>query len=237
MGETKWGVRRTAFYWAKDPKVRREVDACRRRALNQAIGRLTGMAMNAVEGIAHLAQEADSESVQLRAWRSVLADLMSVSKFSVLEYRMTEIEEELGRRDKVARWPGDPGAPEILRGQFICPCPGAWPMWTPACRLGCKIKYGIDLRPEPACSRTISRIPPVKPPVYPSANAIFYLTLWPAAAIFQPGRGAAAPVPRSPRLEEAAMTFDLPHRRVVGLRGELIVPTGRRDYPTFAHAH
>src|SRR4051794_32601868 len=51
---------RTAFYWAKDPKVRREVDACRRRALNQAIGRLTGMATNAVDGIAHLANAADS---------------------------------------------------------------------------------------------------------------------------------------------------------------------------------
>jgi hypothetical protein len=50
---------RTAFYWAKDPKVRREVDACRRRALNEAIGRMTGMAMNAVDGIAHLAKEAD----------------------------------------------------------------------------------------------------------------------------------------------------------------------------------
>ena len=51
---------RTAFYWAKDPKVRREVDACRRRALNQAVGRLTGMAMNAVDGIAHLAKVAIS---------------------------------------------------------------------------------------------------------------------------------------------------------------------------------
>jgi hypothetical protein len=89
---------RTAFYWAKDPKVHREVEACRRRALNQAIGRLTGMAMNAVDGIAHLAQGAESESVQLRAWRGVLADLMSVSKFSVLEYRMTEIEEQLDKR-------------------------------------------------------------------------------------------------------------------------------------------
>jgi transposase len=32
-------------------------------------------------------------------------------------------------------------------------------------------------------------------------------------------------------LEEAAMTFDLPHRRVVGLRGELIVPTGDEMTP------
>ena len=47
---------RTALRWAQDRNVRREVDACRRRALNQAIGRLTGMAMNAVDGIANLAQ-------------------------------------------------------------------------------------------------------------------------------------------------------------------------------------
>jgi hypothetical protein len=61
---------------------------------------LTGMTTKAVDGIANLAQEADSESVQLRAWRGVLADLMSVSKFSVLEYRMTEIEEELDKREQ-----------------------------------------------------------------------------------------------------------------------------------------
>jgi len=94
---------RTAFYWAKDPKVRREVEACRRRALNQAIGRLTGMTTKAVDGITHLAQEAESESVQLRAWRAVLADQMAVAKFSDLEQRMLEIEEQLDERDKVTR--------------------------------------------------------------------------------------------------------------------------------------
>jgi hypothetical protein len=44
--------------------------------------------------------------IRIRAWRGVLADLMSVSKFSVLEYRMTEIEEQLDKRgqgDKVTR--------------------------------------------------------------------------------------------------------------------------------------
>ena len=89
---------RTAFYWAKDPKVRREVDACRRRALNPGAPGLTGMATNAVDRIANLAKGADSESVQLTAWRGVLADLMSVSKFSVLEYRMTELEEQLEKQ-------------------------------------------------------------------------------------------------------------------------------------------
>ena len=54
---------RTAFRWAQDPKVRREVEACPRRVVNQAIGWLTGMALNAVDGIAHLAKGAESESV------------------------------------------------------------------------------------------------------------------------------------------------------------------------------
>ena len=49
-------------------------------------------------GITNLAQEADSESVRLRAWRAVLADQMAVCKFSDLEYRMVEIEERLGKR-------------------------------------------------------------------------------------------------------------------------------------------
>ena len=93
---------RTAQRWAQDRNVRREVDACRRRVVNQAIGRLTGMARNAVDGITNLGKGADSESVQLRAWRGVLAELMSVSKFSVLEYRMTELEK---------RRQGDPGTP------------------------------------------------------------------------------------------------------------------------------
>ena len=92
---------RTAFYWAKDPKVRREVEACRRRVVNQAIGRLTGMTVKAAGGIAKLAQWAESESVQLRAWRAILADMVSVSKFSDLEYRMAEIEGKLEKRDRL----------------------------------------------------------------------------------------------------------------------------------------
>ena len=96
---------RTAFRWAQDPKVRREVEACRRRVVNQAIGRLTGMTTKAADRISSLAQEANSESVQLRASRAILADMIAVSKFSVLEYRMTEIEEELDKRNKVTRYP------------------------------------------------------------------------------------------------------------------------------------
>ena len=41
---------------------------------------------------------AESESVQLRACRAILADNMAVSKFSDLQYRMAEIEEQLDKR-------------------------------------------------------------------------------------------------------------------------------------------
>ena len=54
--------------------------------------------MKAANGIVKLAEGAESESVQLRAWRAILADQMAVSKFSDLEYRMAEIEEQLDER-------------------------------------------------------------------------------------------------------------------------------------------
>ncbi|MGC8640263.1 MAG: hypothetical protein ACP5XB_10355 [Isosphaeraceae bacterium] len=93
-------ARRTAFRWASSARVRREVDELRRRALDQAIGRLSGLAIKAAEGIAQLAQKAQSESVQLRAWRAILADQMAVAKFSNLEHRMLEIEELLDERNQ-----------------------------------------------------------------------------------------------------------------------------------------
>ena len=89
---------RTAFRWAQDPKVRREIEACRRRVVNEAVGRLTGITTKPADQISTLAQEADSESVQLRASRAILADMIAVSKFSDLEYRVTELEEEIDKR-------------------------------------------------------------------------------------------------------------------------------------------
>jgi hypothetical protein len=88
----------SAFRWSHDPKVRRAVEAWRRRALDRTIGRLAGLAMKAANGIVKLAEGAESESVQLKAWRAILADQMAVSKFSDLEHRMAEIEEQLSQR-------------------------------------------------------------------------------------------------------------------------------------------
>ena len=89
---------RTAYRWSRDPKVRGEVQEWRRYVLDLAIGRLARLSLKATDGIAKLGAGAESESVQLRAWRAILADQMAVSKFSELEYRMVEIEEQLRDR-------------------------------------------------------------------------------------------------------------------------------------------
>jgi hypothetical protein len=56
---------------------------------------MVSLATEVVDGIARLAKGAESESVQLRPWRAILADQMAVAKISDLEVRMAEIEEQL----------------------------------------------------------------------------------------------------------------------------------------------
>jgi hypothetical protein len=92
--------RRTAFRWAREVKLRRYVETQRRYALDQAIGRLSSLATKATDGILNLAEGAESESVQLRAWRAILADNMAVAKFSNLEHRIMELEEHLDQRNR-----------------------------------------------------------------------------------------------------------------------------------------
>jgi transposase-like protein len=85
---------RTAYRWSSEPEVRRLSETWRRHALNQTIGRMARRATAAADGIERLAKGAESESVRLRAWRAILADQMSVAKFSNLEQRMRELEEQ-----------------------------------------------------------------------------------------------------------------------------------------------
>lgn len=92
--------RRTAYRWARDPKVRRGVDEIRRRAIDRAVGQMAKRATWAVVGIAKLAEGSESDSVRLQAYRSLLADMISVSKFSVLEGRMNEVEQRLDEKDQ-----------------------------------------------------------------------------------------------------------------------------------------
>ena len=87
--------KRTALRWAAEPKVRAAVEACRRRVLDRAVGRMTIDVKWATKGIFELGKSAASESVRLSALRAVVSDMMAVSKFGGLEDRMTQIEEQI----------------------------------------------------------------------------------------------------------------------------------------------
>jgi hypothetical protein len=98
---------RTAYRLAASPEVRERVEAIRRDALEQAVGRLSGNAGGAAEQINRLAREANSEAVRLQASRAVLDELMTVSSYAALERRLAEVERRLAG---LTRSPvGDPG--------------------------------------------------------------------------------------------------------------------------------
>ncbi len=85
---------RTAQRWANDPAIRAEVETIRRAALDQAIGRMSRRVAWATEQIATLAADAKSESVRLAALRSILIDVMAVTEFTGLEFRIAKLEEQ-----------------------------------------------------------------------------------------------------------------------------------------------
>jgi hypothetical protein len=85
---------RTAYRWAAEPEVRSETESIRRRALDEAIGRLARRATWAVDGIVELGENADSESVRLSALRAVMSDFIAVSNFAGLEGRVAELEDQ-----------------------------------------------------------------------------------------------------------------------------------------------
>jgi len=97
---------RTAYRRASEPEVRRMVEICRRRTLDRAIGRVNRRTTWVTDRIALIAKEADSQSLQFRALPSIISDVMAVSKFSNIEHRLTELEEDFreqsGNPDSVA---------------------------------------------------------------------------------------------------------------------------------------
>ena len=90
--------RRTAYRWAKDPKVKAAVDARRRKAVDHSVGVLNARLVRAANAIADLGECAESESVRLSANKAVFSTMIIASKFALLEKRMTEIEEILNAR-------------------------------------------------------------------------------------------------------------------------------------------
>jgi hypothetical protein len=110
MSITAWAVkydvpRRTATRWASEPKVRAAVESCRRRALDRAIGRQARRVTWAADEIAALAKGAVSESVKLAALRAIFSNMIAVSRFAVLQDRVTELEK---KHDEPTGNTGDP---------------------------------------------------------------------------------------------------------------------------------
>ena len=111
---------RTAFYWAKDPKVREEVEEWRRHSFDQALGRMNSRSRKAADGIFKLASGAESEAVQLRAWRTMLSDQMAMAEHSTLDRRMLELEGFVKARQTGANGPGHNSRP----GEYSTAAPG-----------------------------------------------------------------------------------------------------------------
>ena len=111
---------RTAFYWAKEPKVREEVEEWRRQSFDQALGRMNSRARKAADGIFKLAEVADSESVQLRAWRTMLPIRWPSAEYSTLDHRMLELEEVVKAQQTGANGPGHNSRP----GEYSTAAPG-----------------------------------------------------------------------------------------------------------------
>jgi hypothetical protein len=85
--------RATAHRWSNDPQVRKMAQAIRRRAIDRAVGQMSMRTPWVVKKMTTLAKDSDSEPMRLRALRALTADMITLSKYSGLESRMTELEE------------------------------------------------------------------------------------------------------------------------------------------------
>jgi hypothetical protein len=94
----------TAYKWNKRPEIRVAVLDCRRRLIDRAAGLLSGRAPWAAAGIIELAKGAESESVQLAARRAILKEMIVVTDFGDLEYRVKQLEEK-ARADETSATP------------------------------------------------------------------------------------------------------------------------------------
>jgi hypothetical protein len=75
----------TAYRWAREPEVRKEVASCRRRLVSRALGRMATHATGAADTIVRIFREGESDAVKLKAAQAVFSQLIAVSRFSDLE--------------------------------------------------------------------------------------------------------------------------------------------------------
>ena len=179
---------RTAYRWAKEPKVRTAVEGWRRRALDRAVGRMAKRATWAADQIADLGATAESESVKLAALRSVLSDMMKVAEFSVPRTRqLVEVEELLRVRD---------GAAPVFALDNLLDRPRQGSLWPARGRGHRPLALGLVRRILPMSRRAgTRRVPRSSPsPAHPAAPRGRLAGLGVDVA----GRGAAQDASRAP---------------------------------------
>ena len=88
----------TACRWANEPDVKKAVLSYRRRMLDRAVGQMTKHSGGAVETIRRISRAGDSDTVQLKAARALISDMISLSKYTGLEERLSEVEESLDQK-------------------------------------------------------------------------------------------------------------------------------------------
>jgi hypothetical protein len=84
----------TAYRWARDPDVRKTVESCRRRSIDQAVGQMTRNSKRSVGTIVKIAKRGDSHAIRLRAARAILSEMMPAFRYAGLEERMSELERQ-----------------------------------------------------------------------------------------------------------------------------------------------
>jgi len=102
----------TAYRMSCKPEFRKAVQDIRRRALDRAVGQMTNRSMWAALGISRFAKTAESESVRLKSCRAILAEIVLICRYALLEERMVGFEKKL-REANPALWPT--AAPEKPR--------------------------------------------------------------------------------------------------------------------------
>lgn len=87
---------RTAKRWAASEAFKAKVQEHRASFTDQALGRLTALAVGAVDVMGELMKEADSDSTRLAAAKAVLDKLPSLHEFFAFADRIAQLEARVG---------------------------------------------------------------------------------------------------------------------------------------------
>ena len=96
---------RTAYRWASEPEVRRQIQDWRRAAIDNTLRFMAERSAAALDRIEELGKVADSDAVRLKANRALVTDQIALARHSNLEHRLSLIEEDRSAKPRNANRP------------------------------------------------------------------------------------------------------------------------------------